>query len=122
MSYQECINKQEHTEEPVGGQDEVVSPEEILGPNVPIVSLSHNELQQAPRLEVGDRIACPWCGTSHPLQPSIGTDGQPCGELLFYQCGPRFYLAAVDGHSLMERFRPSLCPSVPAEAAEFSLS
>lgn len=101
MPYQECIDEQE------SGPDKIISAEEILSPTVPIVALSHDELQQAPCLEVGDRIACPWCGASHPLQPSIGTDGQPCGELLFYQCGPRFYLAAVDGHSLMERFRPS---------------
>ena len=50
-----------------------------------------------PTLDDGDWIHCEVCGGRHQVTASQGRH-----ELLFYNCGDKTYLAAVDGRALVE--------------------
>ena len=61
----------------------------------PYIGYTNSTLKGRPVVHAGDAIACPHCGEAHTLE-SCEEDGQPSEMLLFYNCGERLCLAAVD--------------------------
>lgn len=57
------------------------------------IGFGNDTLQKLPKVEVGHVIKCEWCGEEHAL---CGDDSG-LSKLMFYRCGERSYLGAVDG-------------------------
>lgn len=57
------------------------------------------------RVRAGDRVRCTRCSdenrpVEHELLPSRNADTGQAGSLLFYQCGEKAFLAAIDSKPL----------------------
>jgi hypothetical protein len=64
----------------------------------PFIGYSQNTLNTLKTVKAGDDFPCPDCGNSHPLERAKSKDGSPpIIELLYYRCGTKPYIAAVDG-------------------------
>lgn len=60
---------------------------------IPYIGFSGDTLSKQPEAKPGDRIPCPNCGGTHPLEPA--DDGST--TVLFYRCADKLYLGALGG-------------------------
>lgn len=60
---------------------------------IPYVGFGNETLEQLPMIRAGDMIDCPGCGKSHEAHGS--------GQLLFYQCGARSFIAGIGGRNVV---------------------
>lgn len=69
------------------------------------IAIGNNELGD----EIGESVTCPRCSGEHPVLygERVLPDGsrEPSRTLGFYRCGDKSYLCAVEGRSVMEKFR-----------------
>jgi hypothetical protein len=69
--------------------------------DVPFVAFGRAELAKRPRVVAGERIVCARCPGEHMLKSSdqVMEDGSrvPSDLLLFFTCGDKSYLAAIEG-------------------------
>ena len=70
---------------------------------VPYVAIGADELGGP--AHAGDVIDCDICGETHALVGGEDAQGNPSDTLLTYRCGEHSYLAALDGHYIIDRFR-----------------
>ena len=72
---------------------------------VPYVAIGNDELGSP----IGETVTCPHCAGMHPVKygDQVLPDGrrEPSRLLGFYDCGGKTWLCAVDGRSVMEKFR-----------------
>lgn len=69
----------------------------------PYVAIGADELGEP--MAIGDWIECDLCGGRHPVSGGTDAGGNETAMVLAYKCGEDVYVAGIDGHSLMDRFR-----------------
>ena len=62
----------------------------------PYIGYGNDTLQRQPRVKAGDKIQCEHCDQQHVLE-----DSDTPSILLFYKCGSKSYLAAINGQSII---------------------
>ena len=70
-----------------------------------MLSISNDELNDAPRAAEGMKIECPHCGLEHVLEGGTDENGNHTSMILFYKCGDTSYLAAIDGKIITRFFK-----------------
>lgn len=72
---------------------------------IPFVAIGNDELGEL----IGETVKCPLCDGEHEVQygENIAKDGTrtPSKLLGFYRCNGISYLCAVDGRSVMHKFK-----------------
>jgi hypothetical protein len=71
-------------------------------PDTPFLAIGAAELDGAPAIRAGDHVACPHCGSPHPVTYGTKTDGTPSDLLAAYTCSQTgsTYLCGVAGSAL----------------------
>ena len=65
---------------------------------IPFVSFSNSELENKPGAYEGMPISCPTCRKQHNLTCGTNTKtGEKSDLLLFYKCGKKDFLGAING-------------------------
>lgn len=65
--------------------------------STPYIGFGNATLRKLPRVAEGDEIHCPHCNGYHVLETSKDERGEPSTLLMFYQCGDKMYLGAIEG-------------------------
>ena len=63
---------------------------------VPYIGFGNSTLKNLPQVKSGDEVHCPHCNQRHMLESSL-CDGKPSEMLLFYKCGDKTFLGALNG-------------------------
>jgi len=66
----------------------------------PYIGFTSDTIQNQPSAQEGQLITCPTCGGKHPLECGTST-GVKSNLILFYQCGDKLYMGALDGHLMI---------------------
>lgn len=64
--------------------------------STPYIGFGNDTLNKLPKCKKGDMVFCVNCGGEHPLECGTSEDKE-CDLLMFYKCGDKTYLGAVDG-------------------------
>ena len=67
---------------------------------IPYVGFGNEKLDKLPIVKEGDRVECVRCGKDHQLESGT-VKGEKSNLLLFYKCGKRLYLGALDGRLMV---------------------
>ena len=67
----------------------------------PWIGFDKSTLDKFPIVHAGDSIRCPHCGGEHVLLPAEDEDGKPTELILYYRCGKKLYVAAINNHCIV---------------------
>ena len=62
----------------------------------PYIGFGNDTLCKLPKVKKGDEVFCPHCNGRHVLV-GCTMEGRPTDFILFYKCGNKDYLAAING-------------------------
>lgn len=68
-----------------------------MSDNIPYVGFSNETLRTLPRVNKGDLVKCHTCDGHHVLRGGTA-NGVESDLLMFFSCGNKSYLGAIDGH------------------------
>ena len=63
----------------------------------PYIGFSNEQLKQFPQAKEGMLVECKKCGKDHRLKCSKDAQGNKINIMMFYECGNKVYLGAVNG-------------------------
>ena len=69
--------------------------------DTPYIGFSNETLSKLPKAKKGDMVFCTNCGEQHPLECGKDSEGNENDSLMFYTCGDKSYLGAVDGRCVV---------------------
>lgn len=70
-----------------------------MNKETPFMAIDADTLYELPSVKAGQTISCGVCNKEHILEQSKDKDGLP-GNLLYFKCEDKTFLAAVDGRFL----------------------
>ena len=69
---------------------------------IPFVSFGNEELENCITVEDGQQIPCPYCVNTHELETATDKEtGEKTKLLMFFKCGNKLYLGAVNGRMVI---------------------
>lgn len=81
---------------------------------IPFVGFENKTLADLVEVFEGDTIVCNRCEETHKLRCGKDANGDECCFLMFYTCGDKSYLGAVDG-KLVVGIKSDISGSLPTE-------
>jgi hypothetical protein len=83
--------------------------------STPYIGFNNETLSKCTKVKEGDLIICPTCQEKHALTCGIDQEtGEKTDLLMFYQCGDKSFLGAVNGR-LVIRKKPDCSGQVNKE-------
>lgn len=65
--------------------------------STPYIGFENNTLDKLSSVKKGDMVFCKNCGGEHPLECCIDESGVESDSLMYYKCGEKTFLGAIDG-------------------------